>query len=392
MKKTAIITCGLSFGDEGKGTVVDYLTHKLNAKLCVRYNGGAQAAHHVYLKDGKNFCFKQMSSGSLAGASTLLTDGVVINPMTLLMEMSDFWHKFKFVPKIYIHENCLVTTQSHVIQNRIEEAKNNHGSCGMGVWKTVCYHEQYGGIQAKHLQSSDLMDRLKVVRDNIKKDVGSCWEMHKDSFSDEELEAFVFLMDRKNQMWLNYIIIVDVKQCLELLNHSSVVVFEGAQGVMLDKDLGTIPHVSATTTTNRLAYQFLSRIQYEGERIAIGITRCYNTRHGNGPLPFESDSYAIISDSLVGEDNVYNKYQGHFRVAHLDYSSLRYAMAHSPVDYIFVTCLDNNPFLNILESEKLIDRLQLAETIASRLNTKLYGISVGKNRENKFSLKEMQKS
>lgn len=389
MKKTAIITCGLSFGDEGKGTVVDYLTHKLNAGLCVRYNGGAQAAHNVHLQDGKSFCFKQMSSGSLQGKPTLLTDGVIVNPITLLREMSDFWHKFKFVPTIYIHENCLVTTQFHVAQNKIEEAKNNHGSCCMGVWKTATYHDRYGGILAKHLFFPDLKERLQTVRENIKRDVGVEWEAFRDDFSDEELESFVFFMDRKNSMWMKYIQIVNDQKCAEMLENCNSVVFEGAQGVMLDKDIGTIPHVSATSTTNKLAHIFLDRIDYSGKRINVGITRCYNTRHGAGPLPFESHSYERISDSLTGEDNVYNKYQGHFRVAHLDYDSLKYAILHSPIDYLFVTCLDNNPFLNVLSEDKLLDRLQLAETIARRLEVPLCGISVGKFRENKFSMKEM---
>jgi len=77
------------------------------------------------------------------------------------------------------------------------------------------------------------------------------------------------------------------------------------------------------------------------------------------------------------------------RVAHLDYSGLKYAISHSPIDYLFVTCLDNNPFLNVLSEDKLLDRLQLAETIANRLGVPLCGISVGKFRENKFSMKEI---
>jgi adenylosuccinate synthase len=139
----SIITVGLGFGDEGKGTVVDALVRRYNAKLVIRYNGGAQCAHNVITDDGRHHCFHQFGSGSLVpGCRTLLTKHVLVNPLVMFTEALQL--EMIGVPNalknMFIDERALVTTPYHRAMNRLREYSRNeqcHGSCGMGIGETM---------------------------------------------------------------------------------------------------------------------------------------------------------------------------------------------------------------------------------------------------------------
>ena len=87
MAKQAFIVVGLGYGDEGKGTVTDYLTRKFQAHTIIRFNGGSQAAHHVVTNEGLTHCFAQFGSGSLvANVKTYLSSYMVVDPLSLIVE------------------------------------------------------------------------------------------------------------------------------------------------------------------------------------------------------------------------------------------------------------------------------------------------------------------
>lgn len=373
-KKQAIITVDLAAGDSGKGTLVDYLANLHKSKLVVRYNGGAQCAHNVHVGN-KHFCFKQLSAGTFAGADTLLLDSVIVNPILLINEMRDFESKFGFLPKVYVHKNALVTTPYHIYANRIEEKVNQHGSVGLGIYKTVEYAQKYNPLKAGGLTAFDVYDSIYSIIYNIRKDVRVGKYEQDDNWvklfiSDFQEERLLFELYNNIE---DFITIVDDEDCKKLINNSETVIFEGAQGVLLDKDRGFLPHVSATDTTTQLAEDFLKRIDYDGDILRIGITRSYATRHGNGPLPTEVEGVV-----LKGEDNTYNEWQKGFRVGTLDYNSLRYALSFTKVDKLFVTCLDNDPFY---KDEFYLSR---AFGIALELKLPLFGYSFGKDRSYKI--------
>jgi adenylosuccinate synthase len=81
-----IITVGMGFGDEGKGATVDYLCRRYNAKMVVRYSGGAQCAHNVVTPEGVRHAFAQFGSGTFAGVPTWLGEQVIIDPLTMVNE------------------------------------------------------------------------------------------------------------------------------------------------------------------------------------------------------------------------------------------------------------------------------------------------------------------
>jgi len=138
----ALVVVGLGFGDEGKGTMVDYLVRKHQARAVVRFNGGHQAAHAVVLPDGRSHKFSQFGSGTLAGADTYLSEHVVIEPLAMQREAMHLEDSGVSEPfsLLSINEACWITTPYHRHANRLlEQARgdNRHGSCGLGVGETV---------------------------------------------------------------------------------------------------------------------------------------------------------------------------------------------------------------------------------------------------------------
>src|SRR5919106_5585890 len=110
--KTAIITVGLGFGDEGKGATVDFLCRRHQADLVVRYSGGSQAGHNVELPDGRRHTFGQFGAGTLAGVPTYLGPRMIISPATLVPEAEHLRSLGVEQPLAMIsaHPGCLVST------------------------------------------------------------------------------------------------------------------------------------------------------------------------------------------------------------------------------------------------------------------------------------------
>src|SRR5438034_9798291 len=121
--KTAIITVGLGFGDEGKGSTVDLLTRKYNADLVIRYCGGSQAGHNVELPDGQRHTFSQFGAGTLAPhrPRSYLGPNVVIDPVALLREARHLEGLGVIDPLslMTVHPRSLVTTYWHQTLNRL---------------------------------------------------------------------------------------------------------------------------------------------------------------------------------------------------------------------------------------------------------------------------------
>lgn len=141
IKQKIFIVSGLLFGDEGKGTTVEYLASKFKAKLVVRFSGGPQAAHHVVLENKLWHCFSQLGCGMFEPeCETLLSSYMVINPITLLREVEVICKKgiseAEVLKKLFIDKNCFIVTPYHKLLNISKEILRkgkNHGSTGLGV-------------------------------------------------------------------------------------------------------------------------------------------------------------------------------------------------------------------------------------------------------------------
>lgn len=349
MSKQAFIVVGLGFGDEGKGTTVDALTKKYNAELVVRYNGGAQAAHNVITDNGIHHTFAQFGSGTFHGAKTLLSKYVYINPYSMLIEARSLRDKGINNPlsKVFIDENCLVTTIYHIYANRLKEflrGGGRHGSCGMGIFETINCPEK---IYVKDIQNPDiLISKLSNIRiyykelfskQNFNKQIKSIYLTYIRMISSTEDLNF-FATDFKN--WYDQVNVLKSNDVITLINDSNTVIFEGAQGILLDQDSKFFPYVTPSKTTTHNALEILKDCDIRDTR-QIGVIRTYQTRHGAGPLPTE------ITTGYFGgneEHNFSHPYQDNFRVGYLDLPLTRYALEQNGnVDFLSITHADKFP-------------------------------------------------
>lgn len=349
MSAKVISVVGLSFGDEGKGGVVDFLTRRHRAQLVVRHNGGGQAAHNV-TDGGRHHTFAQFGSGTFAGARTHLSRYAVVNPISMLAETRHLAEVGVADPLalVSVDARALVTTPYHVALNRIKELARGgarHGSCGMGVGETV---EQAAAhpdeaILAFDLASPEwfLREKLKVLRTRARRIA----DLPRAASSEAEAHELFVLTDlgvlnrilEDFATWSRAVSVVPPGWLGEALADDGATIFEGAQGVLLDQDHGFYPHTTWSDCTFGNVERLLAEADYGGEHRRVGVVRAYATRHGAGPLPTEVDGLPYRE-----EHNEYSPWQGAFRVGRFDLPLLRYALeACGRVDQLAVTCLDH---------------------------------------------------
>lgn len=360
MMHQAFLTVDLGFGDAGKGSLVDYLTRIHGAHTVVRYNGGAQAAHRVVTSgpQPQEHVFSQFGSGTLAGAATHLSRFMLLDPPALLAEAQAL-RKLgvtDVLRRTTIDERALVITPFARAVNRLKELARGparHGSCGMGIGETAADALIYG---ERVLRAGDLADeptlrrKLEYARAvNLAKVETLRPRLPDNEAAAQELDLLL------DQSWSDWLIdtyrdvaaqtqIVTGTHLHTLLRKPGCVVFEGAQGVLLDEWRGFHPHTTWSTTTLANAELLLHEAGYNGDVTRIGITRAYATRHGAGPLVTED---AALSSALPDARNGLHAWQGGFRAGWLDLVLLRYARAIAgQLDSLAVTCLDR---LNGLE-------------------------------------------
>jgi len=301
--------------------MTDYLVRALDARLVVRYNGGAQAGHTVVAPDGRKHTFSQFGAGSLVpGVRTHLSRFMVVHPGGLLRESEILGCGLSGVS---VSPEALVTTPFHVAANRLREqlrGEARHGSCGLGVGETVADSLAFpeDTIRFGDLRNPALL-RRKLLGVQTRK-----WS---ELGTDEVLES----RDAAEQ-WIDLVGSLDVRLAEDRFDET--VVFEGAQGVLLDEWRGFHPYTTWSTCTFDNALELLSG--YAGEVVKLGVLRSYATRHGAGPFPTEDTSLR-----LEEPDNLHGPWQGAFRLGWADAVLGRYALACcGGVDGLALTHLD----------------------------------------------------
>jgi adenylosuccinate synthase len=327
-----VIVADLGYGDAGKGTVVDWLCASRPVHAVVRFNGGAQAAHTVVLRDGRRHTFAQFGSGTLRpGVRTHLSRFVVVDPLALAAEAA---HLAGIgVPdaldRLTVDRNALLATPYHVAANRARErarGADRHGSCGMGVGEAMAYqlaHPEDAPRVADCQAPFVLRRKLVALRDRLTAEVGP---LDAPPVDDCAL-AFAAFAARAS--------IVDTPFTAALVKAGDVV-FEGAQGVLLDEWHGFHPYTTWSTTTFANADKLLAEAGMAGEATRLGVLRVVTTRHGPGPLVTEDPALR-----LTDPHNPTNAWQGRFRFGHFDAVAHRYALAVAGgVDGLALTHLD----------------------------------------------------
>ncbi|TDQ46345.1 adenylosuccinate synthetase [Actinorugispora endophytica] len=327
------IVVDLGFGDAGKGTVVDWLCALGGHRAVVRFNGGAQAAHNVVAPDGRHHTFAQFSSGTLTpGVATHLSRFMLVDPLALAAEAD---HLAAIgVPdaldRLTVDADALVTTPYHQAANRARESARGagrHGSCGMGVGETAAYALANPGWAPRAADCADpvrLRRLLGRLREALEAELGP---LEAPPVADC---AAVF------GAFAERVRIVDGAARLRHLLGAGPVVFEGAQGVLLDEWHGLHPYTTWSTTTAANARALLAGAGADGA--TLGVVRTYTPRHGPGPLPTEDP--ALLA-ALGEAHNTTGRWQGAFRTGHFDAVLHRYAVAATGgVDAVAVTHTD----------------------------------------------------
>ena len=309
--KTAVIV-GAQWGDEGKGKIVDVLSE--NFSVVARYAGGHNAGHTVII-NGKKFILQLVPCGVLrTGCRSVIGNGVVLDPLAFLKEAGALREA-----GVVIDGHLFVSNRAHVIlpYHRMIElaAENAPGRVKIGTTSRgigPAYEDKMG---RRGLRVADLLD-LQLLKKHIENAVREKNMIAHALFNTEPLDA--------DKMYTEYAaaaekiapFVCDTAVLLnQALNNGESILFEGAQGTMLDIDHGTYPFVTSSSATSGGAV-IGTGVAPNHINSVIGITKAYCTRVGEGPFPTEDSTDA--GNELRKRGNEYGAVTGRLVVTKLD--------------------------------------------------------------------------
>jgi adenylosuccinate synthase len=331
----AKIVIGTIWGDEGKGITTDFLCSKdpLDT-IVVRFSGGQQAGHNVKI-DGVNHVHSSFGSGTLRGVPSYFSHYCTLYPVTMYREALELYEKVHTI-EYYTHPLINITTPADVAYNRLTAPQTNHGSCGLGVGATMKRNlESPYKVYGVDLKNKELlMQKVEGTFEYYKKVIGHDPPRIKrlKEMYEEELKYFVKYIDKIQFTFMDY----------DFLKKYNNIVFEGSQGILLDMDHGIFPNVTYANTTSKNAIEICKEIGVEDIEIYY-VTRCYQTRHGNGWMSNEEEIKLINTEDEI---NKFNEWQKDFRVGEIDYELLNQSMRFDNLyskglpKNLVVTCLD----------------------------------------------------
>jgi len=353
--KTSIVI-DLGFGDSGKGITTDYLAKQdAENSLVIRFSGGHQVGHTV-MKNDFIHTFSNLGSGTLRGVPTYYSEHTTLFPSGLLEE---YGYVQSFAPKLIMHPLVMVTTPYDIAYNMAVEKANQHGSCGVGFGATVARNEAGVVLFAKDLAHKWVLEeKLKAIDGYYERLLAmdgrkEVLTYYREVVEDYDNDAFI----RESMGSLTYFSIATLGEIYEGYEH---LVFEGSQGILLDQLHGIFPHVTRSFTTCKNAMEIIQDLPKTGEIDLYYVSRCYQTRHGNGPMS-STEAVTLINDEH--EANQTNEFQGALRTAVLDAQLLNYALVSDKVyhgqktikKHLVVTCLDQLPSFEVGELVKVLD-------------------------------------
>jgi adenylosuccinate synthase len=332
MKKDLLLL-GAQWGDEGKGKVVDLLSS--NYQIVIRYQGGSNAGHTVVIGEEK-FILHLLPTGILHRHTTgIVAQGMVVDLELLKGEIEHLESR-----GISVRERLLVSDRAHLVMpyhkllDALLERKSKIGTTLRGIGPSYMFKYGRKGIRMCDLEDKDRLYKL------IKED----WEFVKDICEKIYCENHSIDIDKVYEETLIYYefikdCVIDVSRFL--MQHADRgMLFEGAQGTMLDVDMGTYPYVTSSNASalglpngTGLSPKFFT------DTFFLGVSKAYTTRVGEGPFPTEL--FNEEGENLRNRGNEYGSTTGRpRRCGWLDLVALKHAVDINSLDGLILTKLD----------------------------------------------------
>ncbi len=330
-----IVIIGAQWGDEGKGKIIDVLAK--DADYVVRFQGGNNAGHTVVVKD-KKFVLHLIPSGILQNKKCIIGNGVVVSPKALIDEIKRLQKE-----GIKINSNnLLISDRAHIILpyhqildslREKKKGKTKIGTTRRGIGPSYTDKAARCGIRV-----ADLMDK-EVFRKKLQENLKEKNDIFRNTYN---FKGFKF-----NQVYKEYLRYAEfikpfVKDCiLELnraMNKGKSILFEGAQGTLLDVDFGTYPYVTSSNASVGGVFTGSGIGPTKIDKV-IGVVKAYTTRVGEGPLPTQFSPNIMKKVRKKGEE--FGATTGRpRRCGWFDAVVARYAVLVNNIDEIIITKLD----------------------------------------------------
>ena len=334
---------GLQWGDEGKGKIVDFLSEKFD--LVARYQGGNNAGHTVIVED-VTYKLNLIPSGVIRGKVCFLGQGIVLDPDHFLKEYKQICKKISN-PNIYLSSNIPLILPYHKQLDKINESiltvEDKIGTTAKGIGPA--YQDKVGrkSIKLYDLKSSD---KIKEKLENIKKFYDPVLNAYHEEVID--IDQYIKILDSFYEEVGS--LIVDNSFIKKNFNQEKIL-FEGAQGALLDLDHGSYPFV---TSSNTISSNIMIGSGLQVDYQTVGIFKAYATRVGNGPFP--SELFDKIGDYIAETGVEYGTVtKRKRRCGWLDLVSLKYSCQINRVNELCITKID---VLNNLEEIKICKSYQ----------------------------------
>jgi adenylosuccinate synthase len=315
-----IVVIGAQWGDEGKGKIVDFLAG--DADAIVRYAGGANAGHTIVI-GGEQYALHLVPSGILyPGKRVFLGTGMVIDPEALFAELAMLQDRgVSWQGRVFISDRAHIVLPRYIQIDKDRDAarKKPIGTTGRGIGITYSMKSDRDGIRIADLSWKGKMEELE----NSDREFLAPYIERLEAMS---IDLATFLVHRKNAQ----------------------VLFEGAQGALLDLDLGTYPYVSSGMSCAAGAAVGGCVGPRRLDKI-LGVFKAYSTRVGNGPFPSEfepnlengGETEGALCRFIRETGREYGVTTGRpRRCGYLDLVALRYACLTNSIDALVMTHLD----------------------------------------------------
>jgi adenylosuccinate synthase len=315
-----LVVIGAQWGDEGKGKIVDFLASE--AELVVRFSGGANAGHTI-VTNNVTYKLHLVPSGIIYPEKhVVLGSGMVIDPEALFTELSTIKEQgIDWEGRIHISDRAHIVIPEYREIDKKSDAKRRNpiGTTGRGIGIAYSQKANRDGIRIAELAESSFIETLRESE-------RSFLSPYIDKLLDMSINLASYMAD------------YDEKQVL----------FEGAQGILLDLDIGTYPYVSSGYSASAGASLGGGVGPRRIDRV-LGVFKAYSTRVGNGPFPseFNSDTEGELESMVREIGREYGVTTGRpRRCGYLDLPALKYACRTNSIDSLVLTHLDVYDTLN----------------------------------------------